>query len=147
MLAYDRNSTLNSGANRWTVSPLINYSITLDKGVSWIDLYAGGQFYFANDEYHGDNRLTQSRLVTLTTYYSHNITSTSWAGIGVYYRNGGESSINGVSQENSLSVVRPSAAISTKWGKFRFILRFDSQASDSNTKSGLIMLQISSPPF
>jgi hypothetical protein len=145
--AYDRNSPLNSGANRWAISPLINYSITPDKGVSWIDLYAGAQIYTANDEYQGGKRLTQSPLVTLTAYYSHNIISTIWAGIGAYYRNGGGSSINGVSQDNALSVVRPSAAVSAKLGQFRFTLRFDSQASDSKTQSGLFMLQISSPPF
>jgi hypothetical protein len=144
---YDRYASVNSGAHRWTISPLVNYSITTDRGVSWIDLYAGAQFYSANEEYRGDGRLTQAPLVTLTAYYSHNITSTAWAGIGVYYRNGGETSVNGVSRADSLNSIRPSVAISEKWGGFRFTLRFDSPTSDPMTRSGVVALQISSPPF
>jgi outer membrane putative beta-barrel porin/alpha-amylase len=148
--AYDRSALINSGANRWTVSPLVNLSFTSDKGASWLELYAGGQFYSANNEYRGDNRLTQSSLVTLTGYYSHNLTPTIWAGIGVYYRSGGETFINGLSQGNSMSGFRPSAAISDKWGKLRFTLRYDgtSPTSDSSTtRSGLMSLQINFPPF
>jgi hypothetical protein len=145
--SYDRNSTVNSGANRWTISPLVNYSITPDKGVSWIDLYGGEQFYTANDEYRGDGRLTQASLTTLTGYYTHNITSTMWAGGGIYYRNGGGTSINGVSNQDSLNTIRPSAAISEKWSGFRFTLRFDSPTSDPMTRSGVIAIQVSSPPF
>lgn len=39
--SYDRNSPVNPGANRWAFNPLVNLSITQDKGVSWFDLYAG----------------------------------------------------------------------------------------------------------
>lgn len=34
----DRNSAVNTGPNRWAFTPVLNLSITRDKGVSWIDL-------------------------------------------------------------------------------------------------------------
>jgi hypothetical protein len=147
--SYDRNSAVNSGSNRWTVSPLLNLSLTPDKGVSWLDLYAGGQFYSDNGAYLGANRLAQRPLGTFTMYYSHNITKTIWAGIGVYYRTGGETFVNGVPGDNAARGFRPSAAISGKLGKIRLTLRYDntSPAPNSRTSSGLINLQISPPPF
>jgi hypothetical protein len=147
--SYDRNAAVNTGANRWVVSPLINYSITPDKGASWIDLYAGGQFFSANNEYRGNNKLTQSPLGTFTVYYTRNIVGSIWAGLGAYYRTGGETSINGVSEHNALGGLRPSAVISGKLDKVRFTLRYDATTvtPESRTRSGLISLQINFPPF
>ena len=147
--SYDRNAPVNAGSNRWTASPVINYSITPDSGASWIDLYAGGQFYSSNDEFRGDSKITQKPLGTFTAYYTRNLTETIWAGLGVYYRTGGETSINGLREHNARQGFRPSAVISGKLQKLRFTLRYDgtSPTPQSPTRSGLISLQINFPPF
>jgi Putative MetA-pathway of phenol degradation len=147
--SYDRNSPLNSGANRWAFTPLMNLDITPDKGVSWLDLYAGARFFTSNDAYQGGNRLTQAPLGTLTVQYSHNIAKTIWVGAGVYYDAGGETFVNEVPQHDRASGFRPSATISGRVGKFRLTLRYDNTASTPRAapSNGLIALKLSAPLF
>jgi Putative MetA-pathway of phenol degradation len=127
---YDSNSAANIGGNRWTVTPLLNLDITLDEGVSWLDLYAGARFFGDNNAYLGTSRLSQHPLGTLTAHYSHNIGSPkTWFSVGVYYDNGGESFINNVPQHNGANGFRPSVGISRAFGKFRLNLRLDGASS------------------
>jgi hypothetical protein len=91
--SYDSNSAVNTGANRWAFTPLMNLDITPDKGVSWIDLYASGRFVTVNNALQGNNQLTQNPLGTLSAFYSHNLGKRWWAGIGASYDNGGETYI------------------------------------------------------
>jgi hypothetical protein len=39
--SYDRNSPVNTGANRWAFTPLLNLNIPLNNGASWFEVYAG----------------------------------------------------------------------------------------------------------
>jgi hypothetical protein len=147
--SYDSNSLVNVGGNRWTVTPLLNLSITRDEGVSWIDLYAGGRFYGNNNAYNGVNQLSQHPLATLTAHYSHNIGAKMWISIGMYYDRGGETFINNVAQHDGASGFRPSVGISRRFGKYRIGLRLDSTAStpsDVSTNKTL-GLKITGPLF
>jgi hypothetical protein len=125
--SYDRNSPVTTGANRWAFHPLVNLSITPDKGVSWIDLYAGGRFFTNNNEFQGNNQLSQNPLGTLSAFYSHNLGKRMFAGIGVSYDNGGETFVNHISQHNPANGFRPSVTFSrarTIW-KYRLTLRYE----------------------
>lgn len=97
--------------------------------MSWVDLYAGVRFFTNNDEFLGDNRLSQNPLGILTAHYSHNIGSKTWVAIGVFYDKGGDTSINNVPQHNAASGFRPTVAISRAFGKLRFTLRLDDTSS------------------
>jgi hypothetical protein len=147
--SYDSNAPANVGSNRWTLTPVVNLTITRNKGVSWLDLYAGGRFSTKNDAYQGHGELTQSPLGTLTVHYSHNIGKMMWAGAGLYYDFGGETTINGIPQDDAASGVRPSATISRAFGKFRFTVRYDNTASTPRAKptNGKIVLRFSGPLF
>ena len=81
--SYDRNSSVNTGGNRWAFTPVVNLGITPDKGISWIDLYVGGRFVTDNNAFRGNNVLLQNPLGVLRAHYSHNIRKGMWAGIGV----------------------------------------------------------------
>ena len=145
--SYDPNARANTGSNRWTLSPVVNLTITRNKGVSWLDLYAGGRFSTKNDAYNGHSELTQSPLGTLTVHYSHNIGKRMWAGAGLYYDFGGETTIDGIPQDDSASGFRPSATISALFGKFRFTVRYDNTASTPRAlpTNGKIVLRFSHP--
>jgi hypothetical protein len=124
---YDRNSTVNTGANRWSFYPFVNLSITWDKGVSWIDLYAAGRFFTNNNAFQGNNQLSQNPLMMLSGFYSHNIGKRWYAGIGATYHNGGETNINGISQHNAANGFQPSISISrarTIW-KYPLTLKYE----------------------
>jgi Putative MetA-pathway of phenol degradation len=125
--SYDSNSSVNTGANRWSFYPLVNLDITPDKGVSWFDLYAAGRFFTNNNAFQGNNQLSQNPLGILSAFYSHNIGKRWWAGIGSSYDNGGKTYINSISQYNAANGFRPSFTISrarTLW-KYRLTFKYE----------------------
>ena len=125
--SYDRHEAVNTGSNRWVFGgPLVNLSITPDEGVSWFELYAGAKFYTNNNEYKGNEQLSQKPLGTLSVFYSHNLGNLWWAGIGVSYNRGGDTSVNHISQHNAADGFQPSVTFSradTIW-KYRLTVRY-----------------------
>jgi Putative MetA-pathway of phenol degradation len=149
--SYDRNSLVNTGANRWAFNPLLNLSITPDKGVSWIDLYAGGRFYTNNNAYQGNNKLSQDPLGTLSLHYSHNIGKRMFAGFGVNYDNGGETYVNNIPQHNAANGFRPGVLISrarTIW-KYRLTLKYELTGTTPHAAptNSLFQIRLSGPLF
>ena len=147
--SYDRNATVNVGANRWAFTPILNLCITPDEGVSWIDLYTGVRFFTNNDAFQGNNRLSQNPLATFTVHYSHNIGDKMYASIGLHYDYGGESYVNGVPQHDEASGFRPAISLSRAIWKFRVTLRYENTASTPRAAptNGLLSLRLSGPLY
>ena len=147
--SYDRNSPVNTGGNRWSFVPVLNLDITPDKGVSWIDLYAGGRFVTNNKAYQGNNVLSQNPLGVLTAHYSHNIGKQMWASIGVHYDNGGRSFVNQVPQNDYANGFRPGISVARRVRKFVVVLHYESTGSRANAAptSGLLSLRIAGPVY
>jgi hypothetical protein len=130
--SYDRNRPVNVGGNRWAFTPLVNLNITPDKGVSWIEVYAQGKFFTDNHEFRGNQKLSQKPVLVLTGHYSHNIGKRYWASIGTNYDYGGETSINGIEQNNIANGLRPMVAISGVFGGIRLTLRYENTSTKDN---------------
>jgi hypothetical protein len=130
--SYDRNYPVNTGANRWAFNPLFNLSMTPDKGVSYIDMYAGARFFTNNNAVQGNGQISQKPLGNFAAHYSHNIGKKMYAAIGVYYDIGGETSVNHIAQDNAANGFRPGVALSRLIWKFRFTLRYELTASTPN---------------
>jgi hypothetical protein len=143
--SYDRNSLVNTGANRWAFNPVFNLSITPDQGRSYIDLYAGARFFTNNDAFRGNRVLSQDPLGNFAAHYSHNIGKKMFLAIGVYYDIGGETSVNDIRQNNAVNGFRPGVAISRVIWKYRFTLRFERPASTPQTvgSNGTLSLRVS----
>lgn len=45
---YDKDNPVNTGTNRWSLAPLINYSWTPDAGKSWLEVYVKPTFFTDN---------------------------------------------------------------------------------------------------
>jgi hypothetical protein len=149
--SYDHSSAVNTGANRWAFNPLVNLDITPDKGVSWIDLYAGGRFFTNNNEFLGNNQLSQNPLGTFSAFYSHNIGKRMFVGIGASYDNGGETFINHISQHNAANGFRPGVSFSrarTIW-KYRLTLRYELTGTTPNSAptNSLFQINLAGPLF
>lgn len=149
--SYDSNSTVNTGANRWSFHPLVNLDITPDKGVSWIDLYAAGRFFTDNNAFQGNGQLSQNPLGTFSAFYSHNIGKRWFAGIGASYDNGGKTYINSISQRNAANGFRPSFLISrarTIW-KYPLTLKYELTATTphSSPTNSVLSLRTAIPLF
>jgi hypothetical protein len=126
---YNRNSAVNTGANRWAFTPLFNLNIPLNNGVAWLEFYAWGRFFTNNSEFQGNKLLSQDPLGVVGAYYSHNIGKKMYAAIGGYYDYGGESFVNSVAQHDIANGFRPSVGISRKFGQFRVGLRYENTAT------------------
>jgi Putative MetA-pathway of phenol degradation len=147
--SYDRDSTLNTGANRWAFTPLVNLNVPLKEGVAWFEVYAWGRFFTNNKEFQGNKVLSQDALGIAAVWYSHNLGKKTWAGIGSYYDYGGETYIDGMRQNDAAHRFRPSAGINQRVGKFIVSLRYESTRSKSNAApwSGLLVFKPSLPPL
>ena len=149
--SYDSDSLVNTGANRWAFTPLVNLDITPDKGVSWIDLYASGRFFTDNNAFQGNNQLSQNPLGILSAFYSHNIGKRWWAGFGASYDNGGETFINSIAQHNAANGFRPGFSISrarTIW-KYRITLKYELTGTTphSSPTNSVFVIRLSGPLF
>jgi hypothetical protein len=147
--SYDRNRTANVGANRWSFTPLVNLNITPDKGVSWFEVYAAGKFFTDNNEFRGNNKLSQKPIMTLTGHYSHNIGRKMWASIGTSYDYGGESFINDVGQNNTAKGFRPIVAVNRRVGRFSITVRYENTSTRSNEarSNGLLGIRVATLLF
>jgi hypothetical protein len=110
---YDPTSPINPSANRWMVSPTINYSYTPDRGRTWIETYFNGQFFTNNDRFfaNGAQTLAQNPIFRVEEHISRNLTDRFWLSADAYYNVGGETSIDGTPQDNAASTLRIGAGM------------------------------------
>jgi hypothetical protein len=142
--SYDRNSPVNTGANRWAFNPMVHLSITRDKGVSWVDLYVGARFFTNNNAFQGNGQLSQQPLLNLAAHYSHNLGKRMYAAVGVYYDYGGQTSVNQVQQGFTSNGFRPGVSISRVVGPVRLVLRYELTSTTPNAlpTNGVVAFRI-----
>ena len=111
--AYDANSPVNPSANRWMVSPTVNFSYTPDQGWTWVETYLTGQFFSNNDNYlvNGAQTLSQQPILRVEEHVSRNVTDALWLSADAYYNVGGETSIDDVQQDNMANTLRIGAGM------------------------------------
>jgi Putative MetA-pathway of phenol degradation len=110
---YDPTSPINPSANRWMVSPTINYSYTPDRGRTWIETYFNRQFVTNNDRFfaNGAQTLAQNPIFRVEEHISRDLTDRFWLSADAYYNVGGETSIDGTPQDNAASTLRIGAGM------------------------------------
>jgi hypothetical protein len=110
---YQPSSPINPSANRWMISPTVNFSYTPDQGWSWIETYVSGRIFTDNGNYlvNGAQTLTQKPLLRLEEHLSRNVTDALWLSANAYYNLGGETSIDGIDQDNMANTLRIGAGM------------------------------------
>jgi len=110
---YNPTSPINPSANRWMVSPTVNFSYTPDQGWSWIETYVSGRFFSDNDNYrvNGAQTLSQKPLLRLEEHLSRNVTDALWLSVDAFYNVGGETSVDGFGQDNMANTLRIGAGL------------------------------------
>ena len=88
---YQPTSAINPSANRWMISPTVNFSYTPDQGWSWIETYVSGRVFTNNGDYlvNGAQALTQRPVLRLEEHLSRNITDAPWLSADAFYNLGG----------------------------------------------------------
>lgn len=146
---YDKNSPVNTGANRWAFTPLVNLNIPKNKGKAWIEMYASGKFFTNNKEFQGNKKLSQKPMMTLSGHFSHDIGKRFWAAAGANYDLGGETSIDGIRQGNGVNGFRPRVAVSGRFGGFRVTVSYENTKTTerASSRNGLVGLRVASLLF
>jgi hypothetical protein len=102
---YLYGKLINLGTHRWAFKPEL--ALSQPVGDKWLfDVYAGAWFFTDNNSFYpGSAVRTQSPLTAFQGHISYNATPRLWAALNFTYYIGGESTINGVvnddRQENS----------------------------------------------
>src|SRR5271154_5812199 len=73
---YQPSSPINPSANRWMISPTVNFSYTPDQGWTWIETYVAGRIFTATGNFLVSvaQTPTQSPLLPLGEHLSRNVT-------------------------------------------------------------------------
>jgi len=125
---YEPTSPINPSANRWMISPTINFSYTPDQGWSWIETYVAGRFFSNNNNFlvNGAQTLSQKPLLRLEEHVSRNLTDALWLSIDAYYNLGGETNIDGLEQDNMANTVQLGAGMGLRlWQGADFVVNYE----------------------
>ena len=125
---YQPNSPINPSANRWMISPTVNFSYTPDQGWTWIETYLSGRFFTSNNSYlvNGAQTLSQRSILRLEEHISRNVTDGLWLSADAYYNLGGETSIDGVEQNNMANTLRIGGGMGLRlWRGAEFVLNYE----------------------
>jgi hypothetical protein len=103
------NKLINIGTNRWSFKPEIGISYPITK--NWfLDVYAGAWFFTDNDEFFPGNSVrSQEPLGSFQTHVSYNFNPAMWAALDITYYTGGQSSVNGIRDNNDQNNIRVGA--------------------------------------
>lgn len=91
---YYSDKLINLGSNRWGFKPEIGISNSL--GNAFLEAYAGVWLYTNNNEYLGNNSLSQNPLYSFQFHASYLFKNYMWVALNFAYSNGGQTSLNGV---------------------------------------------------
>jgi Putative MetA-pathway of phenol degradation len=110
---YNPVSPINPSANRWMVSPTVNFSYTPDEGWSWVETYVSGRFFSDNNNYrvNGAQTLAQKPILRIEEHLSRNVIDVWWLSLDAFYNLGGETGIDGFGQDNMANTLRIGAGM------------------------------------
>jgi hypothetical protein len=125
---YEPGNPLNPSSNRWTFFPTVNYSYTPDQGWTWLETYLSTKVFTTNADYRvgGASSLTQKPLFLAEGHASRNLIPRLWVSADAYYSVGGETSIDGVDQNNAANTLRLGAGVGVSvWAGGDVILNYE----------------------
>lgn len=100
---YDSKEALNLGTNRWSLRLGLPMSFAFgDRGATWLELHPDVHIFGDNDDPFRANRRSQDELYVLESHLSQNFTPKLWASLDLRYQYGGETTTDGVSDENRM---------------------------------------------
>ena len=109
--SYESSKLLNLGSNRLTFQFSAPMAIPLNKNrakATWLEVAPSIEFFTANnDPSRGNsaNEVTQAPLLIIENHLSHNFTPKLWAVANLRYQYGGETSADGVKDDNKMSIL------------------------------------------
>lgn len=102
---YVAENLVNIGKNRWTFKPELSYGVPVGKGGlfalnGYVDIFTD------NRQASRSRTLSQDPLWSIEGHFSQNLSPALWLSADAYWSYGGETSLNGVAQDNLQSTLR-----------------------------------------
>jgi hypothetical protein len=111
---YEASRLVNIGSNRWAAKPEVGF--TWPRGPWHFDLHAGAWVFGDNDRFLGDGSRSQKPVLNVHAGVSYTLRPGTWAAIGSTWYAGGETSVDGVADDNRQSNFRVGATVSSALG-------------------------------
>ncbi len=101
---YKQSRVLNLGTNRWSLRLGLPIAIPLGSkpGATWLEIHPNMYIYGDNDAPFMASKRSQKALYMVESHLSHNFTPKFWASIDMRYQHGGETTTDGVKDNNSV---------------------------------------------
>jgi hypothetical protein len=102
---YEQNRPLNLGTNRWSLRLGLPMTMPLGKkpGSTWLEIHPNVYIYGDNDEPFRAMTRSQDPMYVLESHLTHNFTPKFWAGLDLRYQNGGETTTDGLKDDNKVN--------------------------------------------
>jgi len=103
---YDPDRLLNIGTNVLSLRLGMPMVVPFASQKTFLEIHPSVTFYESNDEpTAGADERDQSAMLQIETHLSHNFSSKLWASVDLRYQNGGETTTDGVSDDNRKNVL------------------------------------------
>jgi hypothetical protein len=103
--SYNKNTPLNLSTNRWAFRMGLPMAMPLGEkyGSTWLEINPNMYVYGDNDEPFRADIRSQDNLYVLENHLSHNFTTKFWGSLDLRYQYGGETTTDGVSDDNKVN--------------------------------------------
>ena len=112
---YDSSRLINLGSNRWAVKPEIGVYQPL--GPWSLELYGGAWFYTDNNNFFRGTKREQDPIATLQAHVGYTFRPGLWLAADATYYAGGQSTVNGVGNDDRQENTRIGLTLSVPVGQ------------------------------
>jgi len=137
--SYNDKRLLNMGENRWGLRTGVSFIQSLGEWVpgeiTTLEILPSAWFYSSNDDFINNSKLTQDTLYTLEAHLTRDISNRAFVSLDYSLNSGGETSINGVKQNDDMNVDSLGATIGYQFNEQSMLtLRYSSSLNPDPKK-------------
>ncbi len=109
---YDPSKLINIGTNRWAVKAELGFVQVIGEWA--IDAYVGANLFTDNTEFLGDNTLSRDPIYSTQAHLRYRFNPKIWGAFDVNYWRGGQTTVDGVDNDDEQSNSRVGLTFSIK---------------------------------
>lgn len=128
---YDADKLLNIGTNRWSFKPEVGISQAIGRWI--LDAALSAVFYTDNDEFDNDKTRQQDPIYSAQGHVIYTFPGHIWASIGATYYEGGRTTIEGTSNDDSLQNWRTGFTLAFPVNRYHSIKVFGNSGVSTRT--------------
>jgi len=129
---YDRNRAINSGLNIYQGAIQTGYQRKIASNINWT-FAIDSVFSSDNKQYFGSNKLARDALYNLQTGFQYIFNPTYSISLGYFYTIGGETTLNGVDNNDITKIHRYQLTGQANYSFGRLTLHYGSEISNENS--------------